>query len=165
MKNFLRRCLVLLILVFAICLIFNYIKWFLIITWPILLALVIGTVRLFIWGPFVRYENSIKDISVLRKGDIILVGKQDVGNSCYIQFSNVLSRKIKHRFWTHAALYQGDSKKVWEAQRQGVIGTDIKFYFDGGYIIRAFRHREIKDEKVFDNALEFCRQQDGCRYG
>lgn len=73
--------------------------------WFIFLALLIAAVRLFIFGLGERYPESITDISKLKEGDIILVGKQSVWDAWYIQISNVMTRKIKHRFWIHAAIY------------------------------------------------------------
>lgn len=127
-------------------------------------ALVIGFIRLFIFGFTKRYGQPITDISVLKKGDIILTGKQSALYSFFIQISNVLTRKTKHRFWTHAATYRGHGL-LWEAQPQGVIEKDINEYIKNGFIIRAFRHRYIKDESVFDKVLKFCADQEGCSYG
>jgi len=127
-------------------------------------ALVIGFIRLFIFGFTKRYDQPITDISVLKKGDIILTGKQSALYSFFIQISNVLTRKTKHRFWTHAAIYRGHDL-LWEAQPQGIIEKDINEYIKNGFIIRAFRHRYIEDESVFDKVLKFCADQEGCSYG
>ena len=80
---------------FIFTLIFIIIKSF---AWLLLIAGIIGLFRLFILGLFKKYPNPIIDIAVLRKGDIILTGSQSTKDSWYIQISNVLSRKIKHRF-------------------------------------------------------------------
>ncbi len=140
------------------------VKFFLALCVVILGALVIGILRLFIWGPSQRYSESITNLALLQKGDILLMGKQSVAHSWYIQISNVLTRKLKHRFWTHAALYQGTGK-VWEAQPEGVIEKDIQEYFHGGFYIRAFRHRYIQEERVLDQVIRFCEDKKGYKYG
>jgi hypothetical protein len=46
----------------------------------------------------------------LKKGDILLVGQKNIYRSigsAPIQLSNVLTRKLKHRVWTHAAIFAG----------------------------------------------------------
>ena len=73
-------------------------------------AFLIGCIRLFLFGLGKSYDEPLTDISVFKKGDILLTGKQTVKHSWYIQVSNVLTRKLKHRFWTHAAIYQGEGK-------------------------------------------------------
>lgn len=123
----------------------------------------VGCIRL-LCASWKQYENSIKDISVLKKGDIILTGKQTILDSWYIQLSNVLTRKLKHRFWTHAAIYQGNGK-VWEAQPEGIIEKDMKVYIDGGYLIRAFRHKNIQENEIFDRVIQFCAEKKGYHYG
>ena len=128
------------------------------------LAFIIGLIRLYIFGLKERYEQPITDISVLKKGDIILTGKQSTRSSWYIQLSNVLTRKIKHRFWTHAAIYRGDGK-LWEAQKQGIIERDINDYIKNGFLIRAFRHKYITDETIIANVIQFCADQKGYKYG
>ena len=110
----------------------------------ILLLFLMGIIRLFC-GCREQYMNPIQDPSVLRKGDILLTGKQSVLYSWYIQFANVLTRKIKHRFWTHAAIYAGEGK-VWEAQPVGILERDLNDYLKNGYYVRALRHRYISDE-------------------
>lgn len=132
--------------------------------WVTLLALAIGVVRLFLIGIFKKYQSTITDISTLEKGDIILTGKQSTKCSFPIQLSNVLTRKIKHRFWTHAAIYKGEGM-LWEAQPKGIIERSIKDYLDGGYIIKVFRHKYIKDEKILEQALDYCARQEGRPYG
>ena len=124
-----------------------------------------GLVRLFIFGAKKEYDNSIKDISVLKKGDIILTGKQSVFYSFPIQISNVLTRKIKHRFWTHAAIYKGDGK-LWEARiGEGVVEGDINDYIEKGFLIRAFRHKYIADDSILDRIVRFCAEHKKCKYG
>ena len=132
--------------------------------WLTSFALLTGVIRLFILGIFQKYPNPIRDISVLKKGDIILTGKQSAKSSVPIQISNVLSRKLKHRFWTHAALYRGNGL-LWEAQPKGIISRKISDYLNNGYIIRAFRHKYIKDENILDKVLVFCAKQEGRPYG
>ncbi len=146
---------------FIFAFIFIVIKSFL---WLLLAAGIIGLFRVFILGPFKKYQNPIKDISILKKGDIILTGSQSTKDSWYIQISNVLTRKIKHRFWTHAAIYRGESL-LWEAQPEGIIEKDIKDYLEGGQIIRAFRHKYIKDENIINNVVKYCEDQKGHKYG
>ena len=130
----------------------------------LLAAFLTGIVRLFIWGPGQSYPAPITDVSVLKKGDILLTGKPSVKEAWYIQLSNVLTRKLKHRFWTHAALYQGNGK-VWEAQREGVIEKELGEYLKNGFLVRAFRHKYIEDEKVLDRVIAFCADKKGCGYG
>lgn len=84
--------------------------------------------------------------------------------SWYIQISNVLTRKLKHRFWTHAALYQGNGK-VWEAQPEGIQEKDVAQYIKDGFLIRAFRHKYIQDEIVLDKLVAFCADKKGYSYG
>jgi uncharacterized protein YycO len=132
--------------------------------WLLSLALIVGLFRVFVLGARKRYPNPLTDISVLKKGDIVLTGKQEVTHSAAIQLSNVLTRKIKHRFWTHAAIYRGDGM-LWEAQPRGIIERDINDYFEAGHIMRAFRHKYIKDEKILDKALDYCARQEGRPYG
>ena len=141
--------------------VFIIIKSFL---WLFLVAGIIGLFRVFVLGPFKKYPNPITDISVLEKGDIILTGSQSAKDSWYIQLSNVLTRKIKHRFWTHAAIYRGDGL-LWEAQPEGIIERDINNYLKGGQIIRAFRHKYIKDENIINDVVKFCEEQKGHKYG
>jgi len=132
--------------------------------WFLGLALIFGAIRLFILGRREHYGKSISDISILKKGDIILTGKQSVSYSFPIQISNVLTRKVKHRFWTHAAIYRGEGK-LWEAQMQGVIERNINDYTENGFILRAFRHRYITNEAELNNIIKFCADQKGCKYG
>lgn len=127
-------------------------------------AFAIGLFRLIVIAPRQTYPETLRDASLLKKGDILLTGKQDIGYSWYIQISNLLTRKPKHRFWTHAAIYQGNGK-VWEAQPAGVIERELSDYFRGGFLIRAFRHKYISDEKVFDQILQFCAEKKGYSYG
>ena len=132
--------------------------------WLLCIALLSGVIRLFLFGSREQYTHPIRDVSILKKGDIILTGKQSVFSSLPIQLSNVLTRKIKHRFWTHAAIYRGDGL-LWEAQPKGVLSRKISDYLDKGSIVRAFRHKYIKDEGVIDKALDFCSKQEGRPYG
>ncbi|MBI3997256.1 MAG: hypothetical protein HY352_06330 [Candidatus Omnitrophica bacterium] len=120
-----------------------------------------GLVRLW-WARKYTYDLSIKDPAVLRKGDMVLTGKQSIRDSWYIQVGNVLTRKLKHRFWTHAALYAGEGK-LWEAQPEGVREANIAFYLENGYYVRAFRHRYIQEVKVLDDLVTWCasKQRDG----
>ncbi len=130
----------------------------------LVLALFIGAIRLFIFGSTKKYTECVSDISQLKKGDIILTGKQSVLYSIPIQISNVLARKLKHRFWTHAAIYRGNGQ-LWEAQMKGIIERNINDYIKGRFMIRAFRHKYITDENILDKVLEFCEKQKGCKYG
>ena len=130
----------------------------------LLSAFVLGVVRLFVWGWTQRYERSLKDATSLKKGDVILTGKQSVFYSWQIQVSNVLTRKLKHRFWTHAAIYQGNGK-VWEAQPEGIIEKEIDHYFKSGYLVRAFRHKYITDKQILEKVLQFCAEKKGYQFG
>ncbi len=134
--------------------------------WPIWVSLLIGLYRLFVLGPGQTYPGSIKDPSILKKGDIVLVGHQNVCDAWYIQISNVLTRRMHHRFWTHAALYRGGNL-LWEAQPEGIIEKNINVYIQDGSLVRAFRHKHVPDEKIFDQAIEFCKQahDKGYKYG
>lgn len=135
--------------------------------WLTVLAFVIAAFRLFILGLRLKYTESITDISILKKGDIILTGKRGVFYSPFIQLSNVMSRKIKHRFWTHAAIYRGEDGLLWEALPKGVVEGNINDYIKKGFLIRAFRHRYITDEKMLEKVLDFCAivNQKGYKYG
>ena len=97
--------------------------------WLTLLLAITGMIRLFAFGWRVKPENIISDISILKKGDIILTGRKGPGYLWCIQLSNVLTRKLKHRFWTHAAIYRGDGM-LWEAQPEGIIEKDINECFN-----------------------------------
>ena len=134
------------------------------IAWIILLLVIIGLTRLFAFGWRAKPEDVISDISILKKGDIILTGKMSLIDSWYIQLSNTLTRKIKHRFWTHAAIYRG-SGLLWEAQPEGIIEKDINEYLKNGYMIRVLRHKYIQDEAIIDKVLKFCEDQKGYKYG
>lgn len=134
------------------------------VVWLLILTVAIGLIRLFILGRKANPEYAILDISILKKGDVILTGKMSLADSWCIQLSNVLTRKVKHRFWTHAAIYRGDGL-LWEARPEGIIGKDINEYLKNGYIIRAFRHKYIKDNAVIDRVLKFCEEQKGFKYG
>ena len=123
-----------------------------------------GALWLFIFSQKIKYKDSITDISLLKKGDIILTGKQTTKYSWPIQVSNIITRKPKHRFWTHAALYAGNGK-LWEAQMQGIREYDINEYIKNGFIIRAFRHKYLNDETVFSDAIKFCYDRKGWEYG
>ncbi len=130
-----------------------------------LITIFYGCIRL-ICGFFYKYDKPLKDTSSLKKGDIILTGKQSIFSSWYIQISNVLTGRLEHRFWTHAAIYKGNGK-VWEAQREGIIETDISKYTQGGFMMRAFRHRYLSDEAAIDSVLNFCDEanKEGYEYG
>ena len=133
--------------------------------WLLGVALLSGAIRLFVFGSRKKYNQSITAISSLKKGDIILTGKQSVLYSFPIQISNVLTRKIKHRFWTHAAIYQGEGK-LWEAQlNKGVVEGDINSYIEKGFLVRAFRHKYITDENMLDKVVRFCADRKECKYG
>ena len=132
--------------------------------WLVLLLIITGLIRLFGFGWKVRPEGVISDISLLKKGDIVLTGKRSLLDSWYIQLSNVLTRKLKHRFWTHAAIYRGNGM-LWEAQRNGIIEKDINEYLKNGFIIRAFRHKYIRDDQIVDRVIKFCEEQKGYKYG
>lgn len=134
------------------------------IVWIVLLLVITGLIRLFGFGWKAKPENVISDISILKKGDIILTGKMSLIDSWYIQISNALTRKLKHRFWTHAAIYRGNGL-LWEAQPEGIIGKDINEYLKNGYMVRAFRHKYIQDDAVIDRVLKFCEEQKGYKYG
>lgn len=134
------------------------------IVWFILLAFLIAILRLFTFGLREKYTEYITDISILKEGDIILVGKQSVSYAWYIQLSNVMTRKIKHRFWIHAAIYKGNSM-VWEALQEGIKENNISEYLKDGFIIRAFRHKYITDENVMNKVLQYCEEQKGYKYG
>ncbi|MFH1395451.1 MAG: hypothetical protein ABIH09_04765 [Candidatus Omnitrophota bacterium] len=149
------------VVLIVIKILFIMIKSFL---WLTLLALAVGAIRLFFIGIFKQYQNTITDVSMLRKGDIILTGKQSAAYSFPIQLSNVLTRKVKHRFWTHAAIYKGEGM-LWEAQPKGIVERRIKDYLDNGYIIKVFRHKYIKDEKILEQAVDYCAKQKGRPYG
>ncbi len=110
-----------------------------------------------------RYSNPLHSADGLKKGDILLTGKQSIGHSLHIQLANILTRKPKHRFWTHAAIYQGNGK-VWEAQPSGIREANLSDYFNEGYYVRAFRHRYIKDEAVIDKIISFCADRKGPGY-
>lgn len=132
--------------------------------WLTILLIVIGLIRLFGFGWRAKPEGVISDISILKKGDIILTGKTSLADSWYIQLSNALTRKLKHRFWTHAAIYRGNGL-LWEAQPEGIIEKDVNEYMKNGYIIRAFRHKYIQNSPVIDQVLKFCEDQKGYKYG
>ena len=128
----------------------------------VVLLLLLGLARL-ISGWRTEYPNPIQDLAALQKGDILLTGKQSVLFSWYIQFANVLTRKVKHRFWTHAAIYAGEGK-VWEAQPAGIMERDLNDYIKTGYYVRAFRHRYISDGETFDKVIQFCASKKGGCY-
>ena len=127
-----------------------------------LLLLVTGGLRL-LAGWKKEYANPVREAGILRKGDILLTGKQSAGYSPFIQFANVLTRKIKHRFWTHAAIYAGEGK-VWEAQPSGIQERNLEDYLQAGYYVRAFRHRYILEEPVLDEVIQFCASKKGIAY-
>lgn len=128
----------------------------------VLLLLLIGAWR-FLSGWKAEYPDSIRDTKALRKGDILLTGKQSLGHSPYIQLANVLTRKAKHRFWTHAAIYQGEGK-VWEAQPFGIQERGVSDYFQGNYYVRALRHRYIPDDETLNKVVQFCASKKGMGY-
>jgi len=134
------------------------------IAWVLLLLIITGLIRLFCFGRGARPEHVITDVSILKKGDIILTGKMGLGASWCIQLSNALTRKLKHRFWTHAAIYRGDGL-LWEAQPEGIVEKNISEYLKDGYMIRAFRHKYIKDGQLMDKVLKFCEDRKGYKYG
>ena len=130
----------------------------------VIMLLVVGWVRLLCAKSY-QYEQPLRDIAYLKKGDIILTGRQSILDSWFIQLANVLTRKLKHRFWTHAAIYQGNGR-LWEAQPapRGIIERDLEDYIKGGFYIRAFRHRYIKDETMIDQVIQWCAAQKGDGY-
>lgn len=134
------------------------------IAWIVSLLIFTGLIRLFGFGWKAKPENVISDISILKKGDIILTGKLSLKDSWHIQLSNVLTRKLKHRFWAHAAIYRGNGL-LWEAQPEGIIEKDIREYLKNGYMTRAFRHKYIRDELAIERILKFCEGQKGYKYG
>ncbi len=127
-----------------------------------ILLFLLGVARL-LYGWRERFPNSIQDPGLLRKGDIILTGKQSVFHSFYIQLANVLTRKIKHRFWTHAVIYQGEGK-IWEARSTGIKERDLSEYIRAGYYVRAFRHRYISKDEIVDKVIRFCASKKGTGY-
>lgn len=128
-----------------------------------LVAAVWATIRL-VRARNASYEGTL-DLSLLKKGDIILTGRQPIGSSSQIQLANLLTRKPKHRFWTHAAMYQGDGL-LWEAQSKpnGVRQYPLSEYVKRGYYLRAFRHRYLQDEAALDRLLAWCALQQGDGY-
>jgi len=135
------------------------------IVWPIVAiagaVVVIGLARLYA-ARHLDFTGSLRDPSVLRKGDIIVVGKQSIGYDWYLQIPNVLTRRLKHRFWVHAAIYAGDGT-VWEALREGVGPNPLSKY--DGHLLRAFRPRYLDDPSKLDRIVEYCARQDGFHYG
>ncbi len=61
-------------------------------------------------------------------------------------------------------IYQGNGR-VWEAQPEGVLEKDIEHYLKNGFLVRAFRHKYIQDEKVLSKLIEFCASKKGYSYG
>ncbi|GEM_PF-4468779 len=136
-----------------------------------ILLFLLGVARL-LYGWRVRYSGPLDSRfrgndtgwqNILRKGDIILTGKQSIFHSFCIQLANVLTRKIKHRFWTHAVIYQGEGK-VWEARSTGVKERDLSEYIRAGYYVRAFRHRYISKDEILDKVIRFCASKKGIGY-
>ncbi|MBF0254285.1 MAG: hypothetical protein HQL11_04090 [Candidatus Omnitrophica bacterium] len=124
-----------------------------------------GLAYLLIAGPFKKYENPIRDVSVLKKGDIVLTGHTSVFASLPIQVSNALTRKLRHRFWTHAAVYKGDGKLIEAVPKGGIVVSDISDVLQRGGLVRAFRHKYLKDEAVIDELLRKCEEKRGSSYG
>jgi hypothetical protein len=131
------------------------------IVWPLPALLLVGVVRLCL-GRRHRFGASLEDLSALRKGDILLVGKQSIAYDWYLQIPNVLTRRLKHRFWVHAAIYDGEGH-VWEAVRSGVVRREIGVYRD--HLIRAFRHRYLQETAKLDSVVAYCERQRDFGYG
>ncbi len=152
------------IIVFALkCLVFVAI-----LTSPLFLWIVVfGLFRLFVLGRRQVYNKPIPDMSLLKKGDIILTGSNSVNHSWYIQASNALTRKLKHRFWTHAAIYAGDGH-VWEAlpgKDKGVVLNAYADYAAKGQLVRVLRHKYVQDASLGDQVVQFCQNHKGSVYG
>jgi uncharacterized protein YycO len=139
-----------------------------ILTSPLFLWIVVfGLFRLFVMGRGRFYDKPIPDISLLKKGDIILTGSNSVNHSWYIQASNVLTRKLKHRFWTHAAIYAGDGN-VWEAlpgKDKGIVLNAYADYAARGQIVRVLRHKYVHDESLGEQVVRYCQNHKGSAYG
>ncbi len=131
------------------------------IVWPIVALFVVGGLRLWC-ARHLRFEASFDRYELLRKGDVVLVGKPSIWHDWYIQMPNVLTRRSKHRFWVHAAIYDGEGR-VWEATREGVAPRPIEEYRD--HLMRVFRHRYLRDPAAFDELIRFCEQQRDFGYG
>jgi len=127
----------------------------------LLIPLFIGLIRLRI-----AKDKTFKDdfeVEKLKKGDIVLTGKQSIKHSSQIQLANVLTRKLHHRFWTHAAIYIGDDQLI-EAQPDGIRRRDIREYVKEGYYIRAFRHRYLHNDLTINNVIQACKSKIGSNY-
>ena len=130
------------------------------ILWPIPAVAAIGAARLYT-ARHLTYRASLRDRALLRKGDIIVVGKQSIAYDWYLQIPNVLTRRRKHRFWVHAAIYDGDGH-VWEALREGVVRHPLARYDD--HLLRAFRPRYLGDPAALDRIVDYCARQSGFGY-
>ncbi|MCB9799994.1 MAG: hypothetical protein H6757_04470 [Candidatus Omnitrophica bacterium] len=142
----------------------KYLFYTCLILWPVTLVFTVGAIRLFIYGKKVGFTQSLVYESSLKKGDILLMGKQSVYHSWQIQMANVLTGPLEERFWTHTALYAGDGK-LWEARPEGVHERRLADYFEEGYYVFAVRHRYIKEDGCFDRLMDFFKDNQDCRYG
>jgi len=108
-----------------------------------------------------KIERSYKyDFSKLKKGDVILTGRDDWGYSQAIQVANILTQGTKNRYWTHACIYTAKGTVI-EAQTggKGVIERDlIENYEKKGYKMMALRHKYMSKEDI-DKLVEFGRKQ------
>jgi uncharacterized protein YycO len=127
------------------------------IAWFIVLLSVIGLGRLLIGIAYTSNE-SITDTSELKKGDILLVGKDRLFHSWYIQLANVLTKRLRYRFWTHAGLYAGEGK-MWEATPQHIAEKVVQEYLDSGHVVLALRHKYVTDEATMDQVIAFFKAQ------
>lgn len=142
----------------------KYLFYTSLVLWPFTLIFAAGLICLFIYGKKVSCEYSLSGDSLLKKGDVVLIGKQNIYHSWQIQMSNVLTGPLEERFWTHAAVYAG-SGKIWEARPEGVYERELQDYFEGGYCVCALRHRYLKDEASFDRLIAFFKDNENARYG
>lgn len=101
------------------------------------------------------------DIEKIKKGDIVLTGKESWSYSQPIQLSNILSSGIENRYWTHACIYIGDGKVI-EAQAgdKGVIETDLNDnYIKKSYKIKILRHKFLP-ERIINGIIDYCRKEE-----
>lgn len=109
----------------------------------------------------IKNETEQIDIDKIKRGDVLLTGKESWNYSKPIQLSNILSSGIENRYWTHACIYIGDGKVV-EAQAggKGVIETNLNDnYIKKGYKIKILRHKFLP-EKTIDDVIEYCREEE-----
>ena len=117
------------------------------------------------WG-ILKYEQKKIDVSLLRKGDVILTGTNKNLSSFYIKISNLLTIGMDSKFWTHAALHMGDGKLI-EAQPKGICFNSIDAYLKNGALVKVYRHKYISDDRALDRLIDFCLEQKkkDCKYG